>query len=65
MKIQADKNPKDSKEFTIADIKRFLEKLKLLDVPENARVTARVTVGKTYVYEMAVDDADLKTAITE
>lgn len=60
MKIDADRNPKDHKEFTIADIKAFFAKLELLNVPDNARVKGRTTV-KSYVFELMVDTNDLRS----
>lgn len=58
MKIEADKKPKDDKEFTIADVKAFLAKLELLEVPDSARIRCRATI-KNYLFEMSIDTADL------
>jgi len=59
MKIEADKKPKDDKEYTIADVKAFLAKLELLNVPDNARLKCRATL-KSYLYELSVDTDDLR-----
>lgn len=59
MKIEADKRPKDDKEFTIADVKAFFAKLELLNVPDNARLKGRLTV-RNYVFELIVDTDDLR-----
>lgn len=59
MKIEADKKPKEDKEYTIADVKRFLAKLELLEVPDNARLKCRGTI-KNYLFEMSVDTDDLR-----
>lgn len=60
MKIEADKRPKDDKEFTIADVKAFFAKLQLLNVPDNAKLKGRLTI-RSYVFELVVDTDDLRS----
>lgn len=59
MKIEADKKPKEDKELTIADVKAYLAKLELLNVPDNARIKARTTI-RNHIFEMSVDTVDLR-----
>lgn len=59
MKIEADKKPKDDKEYTIADVKKFFAKLELLEVPDTVKIKGRVTI-RNFVFEMSVDTEDVR-----
>lgn len=63
MKIESDKKPGDgiNKAYTIADVKAYLAKLELLNVPDTTRVKARTTI-RSHVFEMTVDTDDVRPA---
>lgn len=62
MKIESDKKTGDgvNKAYTIADIKAYLAKLELLNVPDTTRVKARTTI-RMHVSEMSVDTDDVRS----
>lgn len=61
MKIESDKKTGDGigKAYTIADIKAYLAKLELLNVPDTTRVKARTTI-RNHLFEMTVDTNDVR-----
>jgi len=59
MKIESDRKPKDDKELTIADVKAFLAKLQLLEVPETARVKAWTSM-RSHVTRLEVTTDDVR-----
>lgn len=62
MKIESDKKPSNDKAFTIADVKAYLAKLELLQVPDTTRIKARTTM-RQHVSELIVDTDDVRPPV--
>lgn len=59
MKIESDQKPKNDKELTIADVKKFFAKLELLEVPDTARVKAWTSI-RSHVTRLEVSTDDIR-----